>query len=113
LETDTMTTPTTLETIVTSEFVDALTRAYDGKDLPDFGPVAELHARYTSAAENARLSRLAWQQELEDAAAARPSFAAAREALQVAERAREDTFKNLVGAMFTATAAGSEQEARS
>jgi hypothetical protein len=110
LETDIMTTPTTLETIVTSEFVDALTRLHDGEDLPDFGPAAELHARYASASENARLSRLAWQQELEDAAAARPSFAAAREALQSAERAREDAFKALVGAMFAVTAGGCKQE---
>jgi hypothetical protein len=108
-----MTTPTTLETIVTSEFVDALTRAHDGEGIPDFGPVAELHARYTGASERARLSRLAWDQELEEAAAARPAFAAAREELQSAERAREDAFKALVSAMFTAMAAGSEQEARS
>jgi hypothetical protein len=113
LETDTMTTPTTLETIVTSEFVDALTRAYDGEGIPDFGPVAELHARYTSATKNARLSGRILQQELDAAYAARPALAAARDAQQAAERAREDALKALVGAMFTATAAGSEQEARS
>lgn len=108
-----MTTPTTLETLVTSEFVDALTRLHDGEDLPDFGPVAELHARYASATENARLSGRILQQELEDAYAARPALAAARDAQQAAERAREDAFKALASAMFTATAAGSEQEARS
>lgn len=109
----TTTTTTTLESIVTSEFVDALTRAHDGEGIPDFGPVAELHACYVSATENARLSGRILQQELDAAYAARPALAAARDAQQAAERAREDAFKALVGPTFAATASGSEQEARS